>query len=119
MKNFTYIFFLLLMGCSGKYDEIFLTKEIPSGKVNEVYYSEIKMLEQGIIEDEFCVSSNINNDSGLIVLPNQNDTSKRAHTLTIVKGTPKKTGTYEIKISGIARSGNKKYEKKFKLRILP
>lgn len=119
MKNITYIFVLLLIGCSGKYDEIFLTKEIPSGKVNEAYYSEIKMREQGIIDDEFYVTTNIKDDSGLIVLPNQNDTSKRAHTLTIVKGTPKKTGAYEIKISGIARSGNKEFEKKFELNILP
>lgn len=69
--------------------------------------------------DEFHVTTNINDDSGLIVLPNQNDTSERAHTLTVIKATPNKRGTYEIKISGIARSGNKEYEKKFELHILP
>lgn len=110
MKYFL-IFIIFFSGCSDINNEIFITQKIPSAKVNKEYYFEIKMKEQGVIQDKFYVESNIGKESGLTVLSNQG--SNFMHSSTIIEGKPKKSGKYNIHISGMARSGLKKFDKNF------
>ncbi|RZG77975.1 hypothetical protein EXE10_18540 [Acinetobacter sp. WCHAc060033] len=109
--KFILIFVLILSGCSNIQNGIFLTKELPTAKLNQKYYFEIKMKEQGIIQDKFYVETNINKESGLVVVPNQG--VNFMHSSTIIEGTPKNVGEYNIHISGVARSGLKKFDKTF------
>ncbi|TVT80670.1 hypothetical protein [Acinetobacter colistiniresistens] len=108
---------LFILGCSNISNDVFLTKEIPRGKVGSPYYAEIKMKEYRVIEDTFFVESNIDQKSGLIVLSSQGDKDFAPHALTKIEGTPIKSGIYKINISGTVRDGLKDFNKDFVLKI--
>lgn len=92
MKKFIALIFLLLLGCFNINNDVFLTKEIPVGKIGSPYYAEIKMKDYRVIEDTFLIQSNIDQKSGLIVSSDQGEKEFAPHALTIIKGTPKRAG---------------------------
>lgn len=108
---------LCLLGCSNAGNDVFLTKEIPVGKVGTPYFSEIKMKEYRVIEDTFLLESNVDQNSGLVVSLDQAEKEYAAHALTVIEGTPKRSGIYKINISGTVRDGLKDFNKDFVLKI--
>ena len=117
MKKFIVLTFLLLLGCSNINNDVFLTKEIPVGKIGSPYYAEIKMKDYRVIEDTFLIQSNIDQKSGLIVSFDQGEKEFAPHALTIIKGTPKRSGVYKINVSGTVRDGLKDFNKDFVLKV--
>ncbi|NNP68890.1 hypothetical protein [Acinetobacter sp. Ac_5812] len=117
MKKILILISLFILGCSNINNNVFLTKEIPVAKVGKPYFAEIKMKEYRVIEDDFLVQSNIDQDSGLVILSDQGEKYFASHALTIIKGTPRRSGIYNINISGTVRDGLKDFNKDFVLRV--
>ncbi|MCU4640717.1 hypothetical protein [Acinetobacter courvalinii] len=111
------VLFLLLSGCSNINNDIFLTKEVPVGKVGSPYYAEIKMKEYAVIEDTFLVVTNIDQNSGLMVSSGHGVNESAPHAMTKIEGTPMKSGIYKIIISGTVRDGLKDFNQDFILRV--
>ena len=111
MKALSLFCLIALSACSYFYDDIFITKNLPKAKLHQKYDAEIKMKEQAIIEDKFSIETDLNKNSGLTLLANQGTTF--SHSTTVITGIPQQTGTYNIHISGVARSGLKKFDKIF------
>ena len=111
---FRYILLVLMLSGCSNYEV--RPRELSVAHVNKVYSENIKITGVKVIDKYFEIDTNIPDDLGLKIQPN-NDTS--GFNDFSIKGIPKYKGEYTINIStGFYGRGSDELNKKYKLIIV-
>ncbi|MCE6410861.1 hypothetical protein ABTN05_13740 [Acinetobacter baumannii] len=106
---------MILNGCSN-YD--IQSKELAVAHVNEAYSQNIKISGGKVVDEYFEIDTNMPDDIGLKIQPNNNTNTSGFNDFSI-KGVPKYKGEYTTNIStGFYSNGSDELNKKYKLIIV-
>ncbi|MEI2514432.1 hypothetical protein [Acinetobacter soli] len=109
---FIFLILLILTGCGKKYS--ITPDSLPIAYVNQNYQQTIKILGGKTVDGDSDLKSNIPNDLGISISPDEDS----GYNQITIKGTPKYTGIFTISIStGFYAGGDAEIKKTYTLKV--